>query len=519
MHDAANILRRYLNQLPEPIVPLEFYGRFRDPLMRYATPSRPVRADGDPDPDPDGAGAGAGAAVIMDDDAANIIAIYQQVITELPPLNRQLLLYILDLLAVFASKSDINRMTSNNLAAIFQPGILSHPQHDMDPGEYRFSQDVLMFLIENQDHFLIGMRGTAADEATVRDVQRGGPPPSARMPSSPPTATTPIMTRVGRSASDASNDDAESVRRLTGIRRHLSSSSKHSGAGPSPGSPGVLIRSTSGGVYRSNTVPAKKSPGLVSHRYARGFDSPTTPTTPLASSYLPPTTITTTAVNERDEGWECPTLVTPSSLVPSSSIDPVQITTTTTTTAAWSGPMTAALGGPVEAHSELAQRSAPIVVDDDDDDNVAAIVSTTVPEPDMIFPLELSLTTTESLVGRSSHDSLLPPPGQQQQQQQQQSSPQQQPPPPSSPRSFEAGSGIGSGSRNISPNPSTAHKERNFSNLFSRSPTSDGERRDAVTTTTTAKVPNKLRKKRGGPGPGGDGRHSPHHSTHSLHDS
>ncbi|KAJ5219426.1 uncharacterized protein N7498_001525 [Penicillium cinerascens] len=35
VHDAANVLRRYLNQLPEPIVPLEFYERFREPLRIY----------------------------------------------------------------------------------------------------------------------------------------------------------------------------------------------------------------------------------------------------------------------------------------------------------------------------------------------------------------------------------------------------------------------------------------------------------------------------------------------------
>ncbi|KEQ62771.1 RhoGAP-domain-containing protein, partial [Aureobasidium melanogenum CBS 110374] len=123
VHDAANILRRYFNQLPEPIIPLEFYERFRDPLRNHQ--------------------------------AQAAIRVYQNLITELPPLNRQLLLYILDLLAVFASKSDLNKMTTPNLAAIFQPGLLSHPQHDMAPPEYRLSQDVLIFLIENQDSFLI----------------------------------------------------------------------------------------------------------------------------------------------------------------------------------------------------------------------------------------------------------------------------------------------------------------------------------------------------------------------------
>ena len=63
--------------------------------------------------------------------------------------------------------------------AIFQPGILSHPQHAMAPDEYKLSQDVLIFLIENQDHFLIGMQGTAADEKTVQEVESGPPTPAS----------------------------------------------------------------------------------------------------------------------------------------------------------------------------------------------------------------------------------------------------------------------------------------------------------------------------------------------------
>jgi hypothetical protein len=172
VHDAANILRRYFNQLPEPIIPLEFYERFRDPLKNHQ-----AQAVGIMD---------AQSPTIGDFDQDAAIRIYQALITELPPLNRQLLLYILDLLAVFASKSDLNKMTTANLAAIFQPGLLSHPQHDMAPQEYRLSQDVLIFLIENQDCFLIGMPGTAADHETVKEVQSGVPSPS-KVPSSPVT--------------------------------------------------------------------------------------------------------------------------------------------------------------------------------------------------------------------------------------------------------------------------------------------------------------------------------------------
>ena len=206
-------------------------------------------------------------------DVGKAIATYQQLITELPPLNRQLLLYILDLLAVFASKSDENRMNSQNLAAIFQPGMLSHPSHDMAPVEYRLSQDVLIFLIENQDHFLIGMRGTAADEQTVQEVQRGGTPP----PGAPHTPGRANNT-VGRSASNASAG-ADSVGKYGVIRRNVSVSSRHSrqsNGAPSPASSAYgasLSQTAGGGIHRSNTVPSKKSPGLPQNRFQKSSGS------------------------------------------------------------------------------------------------------------------------------------------------------------------------------------------------------------------------------------------------------
>ncbi|MCJ1476977.1 hypothetical protein MMC13_005647 [Lambiella insularis] len=262
VHDAANILRRYLTHLPQPIIPLDFYERFRDPLRSHQT-----QAVGDME---------AQAQDIGDFDQENAITTYQQLITELPPLNRQLLLYILDLLSVFASKSDINLMTSANLSAIFQPGLLSHPQHDMSPQEYRLSQDVLIFLIDNQDNFLIGMRGTAADENTVREVQNGA---QAHQPSTPNSAKG-SQTGLGRSPSNASAG-ADSLRKFGGIRRNVSVSSKNSKKSnnvPSPVTPssGTAFASnnTGSGVYRSNTLPSKKSPGLSTPRFNRPLDSP-----------------------------------------------------------------------------------------------------------------------------------------------------------------------------------------------------------------------------------------------------
>ena len=276
VHDAANILRRYLNSLPEPMVPHDFYDRFREPLKTLQ--ARPV-ADVQAQPQPSN----------EDADTA-IISTYQQLITELPPLNRQLLLYILDLLAVFSAKSDENRMDAYNLSAIFQPGVLNHHKHDMSPEEYKLSQDVLVFLIQNQDHFLIGMTGTAADEKTVKEVQSGVQP---RPPESP-TANKGSQGSLGRSISNASGG-ADSVRKFGAIRRNVSVSSKnsrHSGNVPSPSTPGTPLAGVNsvGGIHRSNTVPSKKSPAISSSRFKPADPTTPTPAGLSPSGYLPPGT-------------------------------------------------------------------------------------------------------------------------------------------------------------------------------------------------------------------------------------
>ncbi|KAF2154041.1 RhoGAP-domain-containing protein [Myriangium duriaei CBS 260.36] len=260
VHDAANILRRYFNQLPEPIIPLDFYERFREPLRNHQQQAVGQMESQTPD-----------SGVF---DAESAIRAYQGLITELPPLNRQLLLYILDLLAVFASKSDLNKMNTPNLAAIFQPGILSHPQHDMAPQEYRLSQDVLIFLIENQDSFLIGMHGTAADEKTVKDVQSGYQPPPPQ--SGSPTGPGRSRTVLGRSSSNASGG-SQGTRKFSGMRRNLSTSSRNSRqSSVQPGSPALGSPSLAGGVHRSNTVPSQRhgaSPRFSARE--KGSDPPT----------------------------------------------------------------------------------------------------------------------------------------------------------------------------------------------------------------------------------------------------
>ncbi|KAJ8105139.1 hypothetical protein OPT61_g10359 [Boeremia exigua] len=281
VHDAANILRRYFNHLPEPIIPLDSYDSFRQPLKNHQAEAV-GQIEGQ-------------APSIGGFDANAAVRNYQHSIKSLSSLNRQLLLYILDLLAVFAAKADVNKMTTSNLAAIFQPGILSHPQHDMSPQDYRLNQDVLIFLIDNQDHFLIGMEGTAVDEGTVKHIESGPNTPQVRTPTTPGRNTSGI----DRSASTSSSAGADSLRRYGGVRRNVSTSSKrsrHSGAVPSPITPGFVTPPASG-VHRSNTLPSKRSPALTSPRFANKPSGPSTPTAEEGKALLSPNTIEFAAAN------------------------------------------------------------------------------------------------------------------------------------------------------------------------------------------------------------------------------
>ncbi|THV07248.1 Rho GTPase activation protein [Dendrothele bispora CBS 962.96] len=124
-HDVASVFRRYLTQMPEPVIPYDMYHDFRDALAK-----EPFNQE-------------------------EVITTYKRLIRQMPRPNQYLLLYVLDLLSVFARKSDKNLMTATNLAVIFRPGLISHPRHEMSPTEHALSQRVLEFLIAQQDWFML----------------------------------------------------------------------------------------------------------------------------------------------------------------------------------------------------------------------------------------------------------------------------------------------------------------------------------------------------------------------------
>ena len=125
----------FLFRLPEPVIPFDCYEAFHDPLK-----------------DEPWCASMAQQSAYTQFDHAPAIHEYRRLIIFLPSLSRTLLIYLLDLLVTFALKSEINKMTSQRLAAIFQPAILSPVKAGEDFDEKaescQLSQMVLAFLIE-----------------------------------------------------------------------------------------------------------------------------------------------------------------------------------------------------------------------------------------------------------------------------------------------------------------------------------------------------------------------------------
>ncbi|PPR00791.1 hypothetical protein CVT24_000756 [Panaeolus cyanescens] len=155
-HDVASVFRRYLTQMPEPVIPFNMYHQIYSSEIQWVGLFVFVFSDICPDL----------SSAKEPFNQEEVIKTYQSLIRRLPRANQYLLLYVLDLLSVFAGKSDKNLMTATNLAVIFRPGIISHPQHEMLPPEHGLSQRVLEFLIAQQDWFMLEMAPPPGQRST-----------------------------------------------------------------------------------------------------------------------------------------------------------------------------------------------------------------------------------------------------------------------------------------------------------------------------------------------------------------
>jgi hypothetical protein len=152
---AACVLREFLTELPEPVIPLVFYDHF---------------------------------SFVLDDKPAREIAIerIEDALKVMPSSSRELLLYMCDLIVTFAKhapqtvwrpsgpEQPTNMMSLRgtcfshwspcqamsielsllDLVATFKPVLLFHPERDYIDGENRRGRRVLEFLVENLKRIL-----------------------------------------------------------------------------------------------------------------------------------------------------------------------------------------------------------------------------------------------------------------------------------------------------------------------------------------------------------------------------
>jgi hypothetical protein len=141
-----------LKLLPEPVIPFDLYDEFTTAIGDELPPDYAFNQ-------------------VLPDyfNNSKVIMKCQLATFSLPPPNRQLLLYLLDLLAFFVSKSDRNHMTSPRIVAAFQPAFLSRSPSEMSASDHLLAAETMTFMVENQDYFLIGMGGeTLKDEEPAK---------------------------------------------------------------------------------------------------------------------------------------------------------------------------------------------------------------------------------------------------------------------------------------------------------------------------------------------------------------
>lgn len=141
--------------LPEPIIPHAQYRDFVQPMQKHQQTQAQDLSEQE----------------ILEAQSV-LVPDYQRMVKELPPLNRQLLLYLLDTLAVFASRSEKNKMTAQRLVMCFQPALISAEPEKMDEYEHKLAADVATFLVEYQDDFLIGMSAPAATTSSTEETSQ-----------------------------------------------------------------------------------------------------------------------------------------------------------------------------------------------------------------------------------------------------------------------------------------------------------------------------------------------------------
>jgi hypothetical protein len=145
---------------------------------------------------------------------------FQVLIDRLPLAHQFLLLYLLDLLHLFSANSEFTRMDSSNLASVFTPGMLS--RIDMPPSEYKHSQQVIKFLIENQRLFSMPKANITRTPSPTSYPVVAQPTPIAldtSLPVSAPSITVP-KSQITKENQKPADEESRHLNRKLDTKQH-----------------------------------------------------------------------------------------------------------------------------------------------------------------------------------------------------------------------------------------------------------------------------------------------------------
>lgn len=143
MHDLllCDLLKNYLRELPQPLVPYESYDQLLD-LWRTGPRTEQTR----------------------------MMSLLNRTLNKLPKTNKQLLLRLLKFWFQISQNQSENKMTAKNISVVFCPNIMYRTSDKLIQmaAEYNEVIELFAFLIENQnkvrvltsDHASLSLRGT-----------------------------------------------------------------------------------------------------------------------------------------------------------------------------------------------------------------------------------------------------------------------------------------------------------------------------------------------------------------------
>ena len=127
VYDAACVLIRYLYQLPDSLIPRGHVGRL---LLIY----HPHEASHHPSANHS----------VSENKSNDAITALKTVIQDLLPLHRHSLLYLIDILSAIALRCEVNKMTAQAIATIFQHCILQNCDQEA-------AVNIISLMIERSD--------------------------------------------------------------------------------------------------------------------------------------------------------------------------------------------------------------------------------------------------------------------------------------------------------------------------------------------------------------------------------